>query len=292
MKPTTAALAVLALSVGAKAGAADQAALFALRDALAPGECTMTQGLTSQPFGDGVLHRVPCRMGFADQLSVMILERGGALVPLLFTEPTFDFDYGPDDQIDWAHPRIGDVFSSALISSAQVQPMTGTIESSTRIAPGVGEGAFVYRYEISEWGAVLTEAALVLDSGQQIALWPPRPPSILDELGLAHDLQGFEAQQTPDWTLPDPGGIVALLALGFPSQDQAEGRPRLLLEMAQEGTRIAANVLETGWADDSVAGQVFRVLLEQAGDGWVVTGLGRATVCWRGSPRVTTGACP
>ncbi|MFZ7092301.1 hypothetical protein [Primorskyibacter sp. 2E233] len=282
-------LTIAAILSAGLAHAAEDDALLALRDALAPGECSLPGDVISQPFGNGVLHQMPCRTTFADELSVMVFEIDGRLMPLSFAQPSFEFDYGPDELINWSRPNLGAIHSSPLLSSGFVRPEEMLIESASRIAPGMGEGAFVYRYAVSEWGAALESAAVSLDSGE-VTIWPPQRPSILEELGLSFDLNGFDVLASPDWSLKTPREIVAMLDVDFPSLE--EGRPRMQVAMEQSGDKVAANVLDFGWADDSVAGQVYRVLMEKRGDEWAVTELGRANVCQRGTPQVTTGRCP
>ncbi|QDC10663.1 hypothetical protein FHY55_16115 [Oceanicola sp. D3] len=274
----------------APAGAAGPSDLTALRDAAAPGECTADGPARSQPFAGGTLHAVPCRATAHDQLSVLILEREGTLQPLFFANPDFQFQYAADGALDWRNPQWGGVLVSPVVSTFNADATTGTITVSSMIAPGLGQGAFVYEHALGDFGVTLERAVASFDSGEEVVLWPPAAPSLMEEIGLAHSLDGFTEEPAPDTLLTDPLDIAGVIRPDFPSAE--EGRPRLALSFEQRGDRIAANLLDHGWADDSVAGRAWRVLMVRDGAGWRITGLGSANICGRGGARVTTGLCP
>ena len=283
-------LALLLAALAAPAGAAEPSDLIAMRDAAAPGECSGEEAAQSQPFSGGTLHAVPCRPTAHDLLSVLVLERDGILQPLFFANPDFQLDYAADGALDWGRARVDGILVSPVVSQFEADDSTGTITVSARIAPGVGEGAFVHTYVLEDFGVTLHSAYVSLDGDREIPLWPPAGPGLLDEIGVSHDLEGFTEEPTPDALLDTPLQAAEVLEVFFPSDE--EGRPRLDLSMEQQGDAVALTLLDHGWADDSVAGKAWRVLMAREGSGWRVTGLGSANICWRGSPRVTTGLCP
>ncbi len=112
------------------------------------------------------------------------------------------------------------------------------------------------------------------------------------DLPLAHELKGFAPLPLNLVTTqaPSPLSLLEQLTTGFPSNE--EGRPKLDIQMVQDGSRITVNVIETGWPDDSVAGQATRVLMEEIDGQWTITGIGRMRICARGEMRYTSGLCP
>ena len=109
---------------------------------------------------------------------------------------------------------------------------------------------------------------------------------------LTFDLDGFAAIETTTDKAMRPLDLIATLPLTFPTHPDEEGRPAFSAHMIQNGKRLAAQVSETGYADDSVDGVVYRVLMEKSGDGWTMTGLGRMWICRRGDQRYSQTACP
>ncbi|MFY0634981.1 MAG: hypothetical protein JXQ91_14305 [Vannielia sp.] len=284
------ALTLLATATAAPLWAADDAALLALRNAVAPGECSGEEPARTQPFSGGTLHALPCRTTAHDSLSVLVLERDGTLQPLFFANPELQFDYTADGALDWQAPGFGGISVSPVVSSFTADDTTGQITISERLAPGLGEGHFTYTHALEDWGMTLHSVAIGFDGGDHIPLWPPTAaePDLMEELGLAHTLDGFTPEPLPTQTFARPADVAALLASDFPSME--EGRPRLEIAMEQQGERIAMTLLDHGWADDSQRGKAWRVLMEQDGDAWRVTALGSLNICWRGQ-RVKSGLC-
>ena len=288
--PRLPALALCLAALSAPAGAAELSELIAMRDAAAPGECALEEAASSQPFSGGTLHAVPCRPTAQDMLSVLILERDGTLQPLFFAQPDFQFQYATDGTLDWANPSWGGVLVSPVVSSFEADDATGRITMSAPIAPGLGQGAFVHDYAFDDFGVTLETARVSFDGGREVQLWPPAAPSVLEEIGVAHSLDGFTKEPTPDTVLASPLDVAQVVSPDFPSEE--EGRPRLEISMEQRGDAVAVTLLDRGWADDSVEGKAWRVLMAREAEGWRVTGLGSANICGRGGARVTTGLCP
>lgn len=283
------ALALLA-SLAAPAGAAELSELLALRDAAAPGECAGRDAPRSRPFAGGTLHAMPCRPTAHDALSVLLLERDGSLQPLFFANPDFRFDYAADGTLNWGEAQVGGITVSPVVSQFAADDATGTLTVSSRIAPGLGDGAFVSTHVLEDWGVTLHSAMVSLDSGAEFALWPPAGPGLMQELGGLAALDGFTPHPTPDALLARPAEALALLEVHFPTEE--EGRPRMDMALTQSGAQITLTVADHGWADDSVAGRAWRVLMQREGGGWRISGLGSLTICGRGETRLTTGLCP
>ncbi|SMX45727.1 hypothetical protein [Pelagimonas varians] len=293
-------LPLIALSglVGAAAQAADADALFDLRETIAPQECSLPPEIESQPFDAGTLHKIPCRATFSDLVYVMVYDEGGILTPLFFPIPGFSFVPTSQTSGRPSHRvKTGRMTVSPLVSSPDVQPDFRVISSSQRIAPGSGDGRISHSYQVNDTRPELLDAFVDLDGQDRVWLWMPESPyetpkqgALMTELGLSFDLDGFTVLETPALTLEDPKQISSHLNLYFPTQE--EGRPQIETAMQQTGDQIAATILSSGWADDSVSGRAYRVLMQQRGAQWTVTGLGALNVCYRGDARLSQGPCP
>ena len=274
------------------AHAATEPELLAIRDAIAQGECVTDAPIRSFQNELGTVHVLPCRMTAFDEVSMLILEHKGALIPMFFpqvqVEPGFD-DLG---NITWADTTVTGISSSALVTSIETNEDSVHVRTGSRIPPGLGSGHLSTSYGLTPDGPRLDHSSVELDGPEYYGFWPPKTRSATPELTLAHDLVGFNEQETPDFRAATPLAVIDMIETGFPTDGLEGGRPRLDITMSEEGASIAANLIETGWADDSVSGQVFRVLIARDGGEWRLTGLGHAWVCWRGERRVTTDLCP
>lgn len=274
------------------AHSADTDTLMSLRDAIAPQECSLSEDIESQPFGSGTLYQIPCRATIADMLYVMILETETGLTPLFFPLFGTSLEADPDTGGAPFQMQTGRIGVTPIISSPDIRADVRTISTRERIAPGVADGHFSTSYQVNGFGPELLDAYVDIQGQDRMWIWPiiMPPKDLHQEIGLSHDLGVFRPLDTPQITLVDPKTIATHLDLDFPSVE--EGHPYIDIKIEQEGNSLAANVISAGWADDSVAGEVFRVLMEKHGDLWRVTGLGVLTICGRGDKRLTDGRCP
>lgn len=288
MTRLTAAL-TAALTLSASAGLAQDVTLEMMREVMAPGQCSQPFKSKAHEMPGITVHEVSCRDTAHDMLSVLVAETEDGWLPLYFADPSFQLRSDAEGRL--MAPRGGApvITTSGLVSSPVFATGTNRIDLTHRIAPGLGEGHLIHRYVVDEYGPRLIRAELSQDGYPPVSLWPYES-SPLNEMGASFDLDGFTVQPTPDWVLSDPSRIADHFELDFPSVE--EGRPRLEVALLQHGDRITANVVNRGWPDDSVSGVAYRVLMEQQGENWAVTGLGRAQVCSRGDKVVTAGSCP
>jgi hypothetical protein len=91
-----------------------------------------------------------------------------------------------------------------------------------------------------------------------------------------------------------PGTVLDIL-----SQSQvpvftgnAEQDANLTIRITPHDGAVAIEITETGWADDSVSGQIKRLILAPADGAWRVTEMGHAWICARGARRISTSPCP
>ncbi len=293
-------LVVLAGMTAVAAQAAEDDALRVLRSAIAPSECSDKADIISQSFGEGQLHQISCRATFADLVYVMVYEVDGDLTPLFF--PTHEFTLEPDTKTGGKPYRVhrGRIVATPLVTSPEIHAGFRVISTRQRIAPGIADGQISHSYQINHAGPELLDAYVDIETEERIWLWPPQDPadqsagaSLLEQLGADYELEGFAPLDTPALTLKDPREIAEHLDLDFPNtQAGEEGRARIEIAMHQLGTKVSATILSRGWADDSVEGRAFRVLMEQRGDVWAVTALGAANLCYRGETRVSQSNCP
>lgn len=277
----------LALTIASPALAADDAQLFALRDVLLPGVCTADGATATHPMDGGVLHALPCRSTPRDVLTVFVWESDDGLRPALF--PVAQITDPGADARNWSAQEITNFASTALASSPEVEGDRITL--SHRVAPGVGNGYLVHRYRMQDGQPVLSRVSYSFARGYETPLWPARdrhdrlPPVPFDIDGHAdvtRDLGPFE----------NPLDIVAELGITFPTDPDEEGRTRMTIQMTQNSDALAMQIEERGWADDSVSGQAFRVLMRLLDKGWQVTRIGKVQICARGEVRRTPGRCP
>ena len=145
-RPTSAALAVFAILLfGIPAQAAGNMQLLKLRDADHPGLCDLEPGdgpytgiervvLAGTP--RTTLLVVPCLATASSLFHVVFVEDGGLPRPLYFAIPDLD----PPDDNDWSKARMTQIRVTAMISSPNIDKATGTINTATLIAPGLGTG--------------------------------------------------------------------------------------------------------------------------------------------------------
>jgi hypothetical protein len=229
---------------------------------------------------------------------VIVYDEGGILTPLFFPTPGFSFEPAPKTSGRPSHRvKTGRMTVSPLVSSPDIQPNFRVISSTQRIAPGIGDGIISHSYQVNDARPELLDAYVDIDGQDRVWLSLPESPyenankgPVMTELGLSFDLDGFAMLDTPALTLDDPKQISSHLDLFFPTQE--EGRPQIEIAMQQTGDQIAATILSSGWADDSVSGRAYRVLMQQRGAEWTVTGMGALNVCYRGEARLSQGSCP
>jgi hypothetical protein len=95
---------------------------------------------------------------------------------------------------------------------------------------------------------------------------------------------------------PEPGtatgeNVIDILVpylRGHP--ESLEGRPGVSLTISASGERLVADIVLTGYLDDSVAGEHYRGFIVQSPGGWELTDLGVTPICARGD--ATDGLCP
>jgi hypothetical protein len=83
--------------------------------------------------------------------------------------------------------------------------------------------------------------------------------------------------------------VLAPLLARFPGED--EGRPHVTLEMERIDGNVVFDLIETGFADDSVAGEHHRGVIVRSGTGWKMIDLAVRPICARGSLS-RDGRCP
>lgn len=152
------------------ASAATPEALFAHRDATAPDRCERVgqlsaNGIDSRHIGGGsTLHVVPCRSTFADVISMVLIEQDGALNTLSFPDPGLALDTG------WQNARLNRIGVTTLLSSPRWRD-DGTLVSSNRMAPGMGDGYIVRYYRFDDGAPVLSRFAIERPGQAEITLW-------------------------------------------------------------------------------------------------------------------------
>lgn len=292
MKPLTHGILLAALCAGAApAQTALDDTLYALRDTVAPGICDPPSGpVVAHGLTDGTVFLVPCRMSVADQIHIAFRQMGDTdPQPLHFAQP----DVVPGTTAlggqDWTRPEHRGMGVGMMLSSPVVHPETGLIRTHNRLPPGIGEGVVSYTHVLTGEGTRLTGGQIRIGA-ETHALWPPAPPRPVDEIPLGFDMTGFGVIDAPDTRAEDPADLLVGLGFALPSED--EGHPTRRVEMAQRGDQIAAQVIDGGYADDSVDGAVYRALMQRGPGGWRITELGRVWICGRGTDRYSTSGCP
>lgn len=84
-------------------------------------------------------------------------------------------------------------------------------------------------------------------------------------------------------------GVLVPLMQHFPSSE--EGKPHMTLEMLQKQDQVLFDLVETGFADDSVAGEHHRGVVIKTREGWELIELRVRPICHRG-PVTDNGRCP
>lgn len=101
------------------------------------------------------------------------------------------------------------------------------------------------------------------------------------------------AAQEAGEILDRPADLLAARLAGFP--ESLEGRPHVDIVMEKEGKKVLkVTVSQTGFLDDSVAGERTIWRLTETGDGrWQVAERENFVKCYRGGdPDWKTGLCP
>lgn len=162
----------LALSpVSWSAGESTAKTLYAQRDAELPGVCVPPDALPSVHIvshtleGGATLHVLPCRATVADMIHVAILERGAVVRTLSFPDP------GVSAGERWQDARLDRIGVTRELSSLQMLE-DGSLVSSNRLPPGLGEGLIVQHYRLEDGSPVLTRFAIELQARDPITLWP------------------------------------------------------------------------------------------------------------------------
>lgn len=285
---------VMAL-MAAPLGAAEPEDLFQMRDLVAPGECddNSEAAIDSITLGEGKLYRLPCRNLVRARLQVMIYAENGVLRPVYFPQVSLDFTTKPNGKTDFGEARTRGVTASPLIVEASFLESATWVRSTQRVPPGLGEGVLEYFYWMNGSVADLTGITYQSDANDYGYPWPKRPLSASEKAmpEPEFNLIGFNQLDLPDLSGPNPRALLAQIEMTFPDLEE-EGAPVLMTRMMHYERGIAADVMEVGWPDDSVTGQVFRVLMTQTDGIWRVTDLGQAAVCGRGNMTRTVGLCP
>lgn len=279
--------ATLSFAAIGPAWAESDAELFELRDRLLPGECAMEGKTAAHSMNWGTLHAVPCRFTPQDVVMVFVWEGGDGLRPVSF--PVAELDIPSVDDPDWSLQEVTMFSSTTLASSPVVEGEKITL--SHRVAPGLGEGYILHRYRMENGNAVLTRVAFSFAPGYEYALWPANArPDRLPPVPL--DLIGYSEMTVDTQIYTNPLEVVAGLKIDFPAHPEEGGFPRMNIQMTQRDGDLAMEIEEKGWADDSVAGQVFRVLMQAVDGGWRVTRMGKANLCVRGDLPKSAQPCP
>jgi hypothetical protein len=131
----------------------------------------------------------------------------------------------------------------------------------------------------------------VCTAGAWLCLVVAVTPATAQETGFPVDAEGFRQLRiapglSKGATVAD---VMAPLMRHFPGEE--EGRPGMTLEMVRIGGNVRFDLVETGFADDSVAGQHHRGVIVRSGTDWELIELGVRPVCARGSLS-PEGRCP
>ena len=274
------------------AQAADPADLYALRDAMVPDTCTSDAVISTHQTETGQIHVIPCAPTAQSRMDMVVMERGGTLIPLTFATPLVTPSRDALGNISWDETTLTGFSATVLVSEPEIAAQASLIRTYSPIPPGLGGGHITDTYRLDPQGPTHESSIAETDAGGYHLLWPAYPAPAQVDLTLEHNLNGFNVREVPDLSGPTPLAVLDQIDVGFPTDGEEGGRPGLSLELSETGAKIAVNLTESGWADDSVKGQVYRVLMERKGDGWRVTGLGHAWLCYRGEKSVTTDACP
>ena len=150
--------------------------LLKLRDADHPGLCDLEPGdgpytgiervvLAGTP--RTTLLVVPCLATASSLFHVVFVEDGGLPRPLYFAIPDLD----PPDDNDWSKARMTQIRVAAMITSPNIDKATGTINTATLIAPGLGTGVLSLAYNVRDGSAALVHFAVDMDGKPPIILW-------------------------------------------------------------------------------------------------------------------------
>ncbi len=278
---------IASMAMATSAQAAETDVLFALRDAVAPGFCSAEEPPVSYGLTGGTLHEVPCATTAHDTLSVFIWEAEGHLRPLFFPSARVTGPKG--DTPNWSAQEVQSFSAEALASSPVIEGDSITLLH--RVPPGLGDGYLVHDYMLQDGQPLVTRVSYAFAIGYDVALWPAsaRPDRLPP---VPFDLDGFAEVEVPTGTHAVPWDVLQDLTMFFPAHPEEEGRPRMTVQMTQYGAQLALEVEEKGWADDSVAGQAYRVLIERVEAGWQVARIGKVNLCSRGEARKSAGKCP
>ncbi len=279
-------LPALAMALAAPASAASVQDLTTLRDAIFPGQCPTDIAISAHEFDGGTLHQLSCGQTAQDSLANFIWESDDGLKPLFF--PTAQLSDLGADRPNWGAMELTEFAATAMASSPVVEGNQITL--SHRVAPGVGGGVLLHRYDLREGTPILESVSFSYGGVYDVALWPDSARA--DRLPpVPFTMQGYGEVTVDFGTYQNPLDVVGDLSIYFPAHPEEEGAPRMTVQMTQRSDTLAMEIEEKGWADDSVSGQAYRVLMQHSEAGWRVTGVGKANLCYRGKQRKTAGRC-
>ena len=288
MRLTLAVLGVMAMTNSINAATFEEVRGF--RDAVLADQCSEVGSMQSHDLAVGKVHQIGCRDLPMGQMQVFVRETEAGLELMRF--PGIQYRPGKDQigQVDWAQVQYLGLESTPQVGAGQVMAEAGIFRNSLPVAAGLGGGRIdaTYRFEAS--GPVLERLEFVSDTGDFHPIWP-QPDADEIHRRVPNSVSGFDTDAP---SRPDTGSLFEILGqleIGFP-ETVPEGRPNLTIEAAQYGDRLAVEVQETGWADDSVSGRAVRLLLDREGERWAVSDMGRAWICYRGEVRFSAGPCP
>ena len=290
MKFRLAAFAICLFASGASAATLEE--LQSVRDAALAGECSELTRFQTHQVEHGELYQLPCRTTATGQMDVFVQKTSRGLELLDFPELRYRPVMAKNGLPDWSRAVFLGVTTVTQILDAHVAVEANLIRANVRLTPGAGSGRIETTYRLEESGPLLERTDFISDEGYYTAIWPkpqPRPQPALSRVEFSVD----ELTRQPVDTLR-PGTLIQIveqLELPFP-EAEPEGAPNLVINASQYDDKLAVELRETGWADDSVSGQLTRLLLHQRGPDWVVEDMGTAWLCARGERRVSTTPCP
>ena len=184
--------------------------------------------------------RGTCLATASSLFHVVFVEDGGLPRPLYFAIPDLD----PPDDNDWSKARMTQIRVAAMISSPNIDKATGTINTATLIAPGLGTGVLSLTYNVRNGSAALVRFAVDMDGKPPIILW--QAPD-LGEFAASGDTGRFDRPSTflRKAAQPAPLRARAHARYHFVTAEQISRiRPLLPGLMGQQGSLPRNNCLE------------------------------------------------
>lgn len=251
-----------------------------------PEDCAVDAEVNTKEISGVKLHSVFCRPTAQDRLYFIVAEKNDDFSVLRFQS-------APSRQTvslsaDGAPVLVAteDEEYETLLPWPYVNAQSGVISFDARIPEGLGGGRLTRSYRLgSHFGQdfpILMRLSYQDLEAPERTLWP-----VQDRDESPDNLIGLTL---PEETAANPLDLLRLLQLEFAAYPDGE-KSRLKIRLDQAYGKIRFRIEDAGWADDSVAGQVFSGLLVLDDGLWRFESLGKLWICYRGSERYSTETC-